>query len=190
MTVHIIPRPLSYVDRLESRGTDCINLVVIHCTELPDLATARTWGEKIANPLSRTGNSGHFYIDRDGSIEEWVPTNRVAHHVRDHNPGSIGIELVNNGRYPKWYNEGHQQMTESYPQTQIQALLVLLDDLAEKLPALKQIAGHEDLDTALIPADDNPRQMIRRKLDPGPCFPWQDVLSGVSLKQLITGVKV
>ena len=104
--------PLAYSHRLENRCTDCINLVVIHCTELPDLATARVWGEKQIYAESQTGNSGHFYIDRDGSIEEWVPVNRIAHHVRGFNPKSIGIELVKNGRYPDWFQSTHQHMTE------------------------------------------------------------------------------
>jgi len=190
MTLEILPRPLSYVAQLESRNTACINLVVIHCTELPDLDTARTWGEKVIHPDSRTGNSGHFYIDRDGSIEEWVPAIHVAHHVRGYNQKSIGIELINNGRYPGWFNSRHQQMTEPYPLAQIQALVVLLRALTVKLSGLVQVTGHDALDTALIPADDNPNIMIRRKLDPGPCFPWQAVLSEVSLDYFTTHKQV
>lgn len=181
MAPDILVRPLSYVDRLESRSTDCINLVVIHCTELPDLDTARIYGEKEMHVTSHTGNSGHFYIDRDGNTEEWVPVNRVAHHVRGLNSESIGIELVNNGRYPDWFHSGHQQMTETYPSAQIQALISLLNDLTENLPGLTLIAGHEALDTELIAAADDPDIMINRKLDPGVHFPWKDVLSAVSL---------
>jgi len=184
MTAEILSRPLAYIERLAQRDTNNIRLVVIHCTELPDLDTARTWGEKEIYRDSHTGNSGHFYIDRDGRIEEWVPVSRVAHHVRNHNSHSVGIELVNTGRYPHWFHSGHQRMTESYPPSQIQALVVLLHDLTVKLPGLGQIAGHEDLDTALIPADDHATIMIRRKLDPGPCFPWQNVLSGIPLERL------
>jgi N-acetylmuramoyl-L-alanine amidase len=157
--------------------------VVIHCTELPDLGMAREFGEKIMHKNSRTGNSGHFYIDRDGSIEEWVPVNRVAHHVRGFNSKSIGIELVNNGRYPDWFHSTQQQMTEHYPQAQIEALILLLNDLGQALPGLKLIAGHEVLDTEMIAADDNPDIMINRKLDPGVHFPWQDVLSRVPLNR-------
>ncbi len=101
MSLDIRQRPLPYVERLENRYTDEIDLVVIHCTELPDLAMARVYGEREHYPETRTGNSGHFYIDRDGRIEQWVPLDRVAHHVRGFNPHSIGIELVNNGRYPR-----------------------------------------------------------------------------------------
>jgi N-acetylmuramoyl-L-alanine amidase len=180
----MLERPLSYAGRLESRNTDGIRLVVIHCTELPDLATARIWGEKVVHPDSETGNSGHFYIDRDGSIEQWVPLDRVAHHVRGHNPESIGIEMVNRGRYPHWFRSDHQQLTEPYPDVQIGALATLLNDLAAQLPGLEQLAGHADLDTDLQPAQDNPEIMIRRKLDPGPLFPWSRLLSEVPLNRL------
>lgn len=177
-------RELSYVRRLESRNTDSIRLVVIHCTELPDLEMARVWGEKIIHPESRTGNSGHFYIDRDGSVEQWVPLERVAHHVRGFNPQSIGIELVNPGRYPGWFQSSKQLMTEPYPEAQIRALTALLQHLVKQLPALENIAGHEDLDTAILPAEDNPKIMVRRKLDPGPLFPWPELMRNIPLKRL------
>lgn len=182
MALEILSRPLTYIERLNRRSTESINLVVIHCTELPDLDTARVYGEKEMHAESHTGNSGHFYIDRDGSIEEWVPINRVAHHVRGFNSRSIGVELVNSGRYPDWFHSTQQHMTEPYPPALIRALIVLLNDLRQKLPSLMQIAGHEALDTELIAADDNPDIMIRRKLDPGIHFPWQHVLSHVSLQ--------
>ena len=73
MSPTIPQHPLPYAELLERRSTSDINLVVIHCTELPDMAMARTWGEKVMHQQSQTGNSGHFYIDRNGSIEQWVP---------------------------------------------------------------------------------------------------------------------
>ena len=180
----ITQRPLTYVQSLEDRSTDSISLAVIHCTELPDLATARIWGEKEIYPESHTGNSGHFYIDRDGSIEQWVPIDRIAHHVRGFNPPSIGIELVNNGRYPDWFHSGHQQMTEPYPELQIVALCDLLNHLADQLPGLSDVTAHEDLDTGLLPSQDNPDIMIRRKIDPGPQFPWSLLMDKISLHRL------
>ena len=182
----VLSRPLSYIDRLDRRDTDQINMAVIHCTELPDLDTARQWGEKLVHENSRTGNCGHYYIDRDGSIEQWVPTNRVAHHVRGQNLHTIGIELVNTGRYPDWFHSDKQQMSEPYPDRQIDALVSLLNSLASQLPILELVAGHEDLDTELIPADDKPAIRINRKLDPGPQFPWPVVLSGTKLRRFIS----
>jgi len=167
--------PLSYTQRLEKRDPDRISLIVVHCTELPDLSMARVFGEKVHHSESQTGNSGHFYIDRDGSIEQWVPLSRVAHHVRGFNPQSIGIELVNSGRYPDWFVSTHQQMAEPYPQAH---------HLTTQLPGLEDIAGHEDLDTAMLPSEDKPDVMIRRKLDPGPHFPWPEIMNKISLNRL------
>lgn len=145
---------------------------------------ARLWGEKELYRESQTGNSGHFYIDRDGSIEQWVPLDRIAHHVRGFNPQSIGIELINLGRYPDWYQSSHQQMTEPYPGLQVRALVTLLNHLAAQLPGLKSLTGHEDLDTGLLRAEDKPEIKIRRKLDPGPRFPWSEVMDQIALKRM------
>ena len=38
--------PLPYEERLAQRPDAQVDLVVIHCTELPDMATAREYGER------------------------------------------------------------------------------------------------------------------------------------------------
>ena len=58
---------LPYEARLDERPLAQIDLAVIHCTELPDMATAREFGERVLY-ASGTGNSGHYYIDRDGTV--------------------------------------------------------------------------------------------------------------------------
>lgn len=175
--------PLPYVDRLAARDTRDVDLVVVHCTELPDLATAREYGERVLH-TDGSGNSGHYYIDRDGAIACFVEPCRVAHHVRGHNPHSIGIELVNAGRYPDWFDSRRQDMPETYPAAQIGALLALLAWLRGGFPALRHIAGHEDLDTATVPASDDPAKQVPRKRDPGPRFPWADVVPACGLARL------
>lgn len=182
---HLLP----YHEQLERREIPAIDLAVIHCTELPDLATAREYGERIRYPDSGTGNSGHYYIDRDGSTECWVRPERVAHHVRGHNQQSIGIELVNRGRWPDWLDTGHQHMTEPYPDVQVQALIHLLNALQAAHPALRWIAGHDELDREQVPASDDPAQTVLRKRDPGPLFPWRRVLEQTSLARLPRGDK-
>lgn len=179
----VLEKHLPYVARLETRPRETINLVVVHCTELPDLATARTFGERIHYPESLTGNSGHFYIERNGDIEQWVPVDKIAHHVRGFNPCSIGVELVNSGRFPDWLDSNRQVMTEPYPKPQIQSLVLLLSWLDDSLASLKWIAGHEELDPACVPASDNPALTVRRKLDPGPMFPWTSVLRSTTLRR-------
>jgi N-acetylmuramoyl-L-alanine amidase len=177
-------QPLSYEQRLEPRSLEAIEGVVIHATELPDLATAREYGERIHYPASNTGNSGHFYIDRDGAIEQWVSLDRVAHHVAGHNAGTIGIELVNLGRYPNWLASDHQHWQEDITEAQIEALIGLLNKLKGELPNLHWIAGHDQLDTREVEASDDPARTVRRKLDPGPGFPWNRVLEASGLQPL------
>jgi N-acetylmuramoyl-L-alanine amidase len=76
-------------------------------------------------------------------------------------------------------------MDEPYPEAQIEALLALLDRLRQTLPALRWIAGHEDLDTAQVPAEDAPTRLVARKRDPGPLFPWERVLARAGLERLV-----
>ena len=176
--------PLPYETRLQARDPGDIDLVVIHCTELPDLATAREYGERVLYPDSGTGNSGHYYVDRDGSVHRYVAHERVAHHTRGYNARSIGIELVNTGRWPHWLDSRHQAMEEAYTEAQVEAMIGLLRALQAELPSLRLIAGHEDLDTTEVEASDDPALKVRRKRDPGPLFPWAQVLGACGLERL------
>lgn len=175
--------PLPYARRLEKRDLAVVDCLVLHCTELPDLATARIYGKKIHYPDSQTGNCGHFYIDRDGHVEQWVPLDRVAHHVRGHNRQTIGIELVNTGRYPHWLHADHQVMCEPYPDVQISALVLLIQQLVSAVPSLQAVTGHEELDQEWVAASNAPHKRVRRKLDPGPMFPWHKVLDHCPLQR-------
>jgi N-acetylmuramoyl-L-alanine amidase len=171
---------LNYNHLLDSRTENNIQIIIIHCTELPDLITAREYGEKIVYK-SGTGNSGHYYIDKDGKVYQWVENNRIAHHVKDHNKNSIGIEIDNIGRYPNWFQTNHQIMHEQYTTQQIDSLVLLINKLQKQLPSLQYITGHEDLDKRLIPSENDPEIYIRRKIDPGPLFPWEIVMKQISL---------
>lgn len=182
-TPRIHDQPLPYVEQLQKRTLAAVDLVVIHCTELANLAMAREYGERIVH-AGGTGNSGHYYVDRDGGVFRYVPDDRVAHHVRGQNEHSIGIELVNTGRYPDWFDSRRQAMAEPYPDVQIDALLRLLRRLRATLPGLQSIAGHEDLDTGMVAASDDASLQVRRKLDPGPMFPWPPVVDGCGLQRM------
>lgn len=179
--------PLPYAALLQARPRDQVDLVVIHCTELPDLATAREFGERTLYDATGTGNSGHYYIDRDGTVQCWVPAERIAHHTRGYNARSVGIELVNTGRYPHWLDANRQSLDEPYTDAQLVALVALLQSLQQALPSLRLIAGHEDLDTTEVEASDDPGRTVRRKRDPGPLFPWQRVLDAIRLQRVVPG---
>jgi N-acetylmuramoyl-L-alanine amidase len=168
---------LPYHSNLELRDPTGVDLIVIHCTELPTLAMAREFGERILYPDSQTGNSGHYYIDRDGKVVQYVEDDRIARHVIGHNATSIGIELVNSGRYPNWFHRDSQNPNDPYPHEQLMALRDLLHLLKQNHPGVSRMARHSDLDLQEIPAEDDPSVLIRRKIDPGPLFPWDDFLS-------------
>jgi len=176
-------RHLPYAELLAARPLAAIDTVVIHCTELPDLATARDYGERVLYP-SGTGNSGHFYIDRDGRVHEFVPADRVAHHTHGWNARSIGIELVNTGRFPDWLDSRRQAMDEPGAGRMHEPKGDVTAALSTGYPSLAQIAGHEDLDRDDVEASDDPAVKVRRKRDPGPLFPWQAVLDAVPLRRI------
>ena len=180
----VLLEPLPYEERLEPRPLSRIDLVVVHCTEVPTLQLSREYGERILYAGSQTGNSGHYYIDRDGTVVMYVRPERIANHVRGYNTRSVGIELVNTGRYPYWRDSKHQAMSEPYPRAQIDALIALLKELQKELPNLHFIAGHEDLDRDKETAFDDPNILVARKLDPGPLFPWPEVMRQVRLERL------
>jgi len=179
--------PLPYERLLGERALADIDTIVIHCTELPDIATAREYGEIVRYPDSGTGNSGHYYIERGGRVHQWIGDGRVAHHTRGWNTRSIGIELVNLGRWPDWLDSRSQAMDEPYTEAQIHALIDLLRRLRKRLPGLRWIAGHEDLDTDMVPASDDASKQVRRKRDPGPQFPWPQVEAAVDLRRIPVG---
>lgn len=182
--IDILHAPLPYEALLPDRDPTDVDLAVIHCTELPDLAMAREYGERVLYADRGTGASGHYYVDRDGSVLCYVDPSRTANHTRGYNPRSIGIELVNLGRYPDWFRSDNQVMTEPYPAVQIAALRALLAHLLARFPALRHVAGHEDLDLATVPASDAPEREVPRKRDPGPMFPWDEALAGLALERL------
>ena len=83
--------PLPYVDALAARPVDSIDLVVIHCTELPDLATARRFGERIQYDQSRTGNSGQGY--------SLASSNYPSKYIRHYN---FSVYVASNGGSNTW----------------------------------------------------------------------------------------
>jgi N-acetylmuramoyl-L-alanine amidase len=59
-----------------------------------------------------------------------------------------------------------------------------LRQLRSDLPNLRYIAGHEDLDQRLEPATDDPAIMLHRRQDPGPLFPWGEIVPASGLERL------
>jgi len=151
-------------------------LVVVHGISLPAGHFGGPWIDALfMNQLSAQSPHGlaslaglevssHFLIARDGDLSQYVSILHRAWHAgvsafegqTNCNDFSIGIELEGTDALP-------------YTETQMQALTMLCQALAEALPRLRSITGH----SVIAPG---------RKTDPGPAFPWSD------LRQRITTV--
>ena len=125
--------------------------VMIHHTSQNSMAqTIRTF------QLEHTQVSSHYVIGRDGQVVQMLNDYQRAWHagagkwgnITDMNSVSIGIELDNNGNEP-------------FPDAQINALLIVLNNLKSKyrIPQTNFI-GHSDYAPG-------------RKDDPSTYFPWE-----------------
>jgi len=127
-----------------------IKYIIIHYTGMKNQSLA------IKRLQSRVAKvSCHYLISKKGKIYQLVKDNDIAWHAGKSrwnndvnlNSKSIGIELVNRGQ-------------EAFPVAQIKTLLKLLIILKKKYKINSNfILGHEDI-------------APKRKIDPGPKFPW------------------
>ena len=69
---------VSYETRLAAREMARVDLLVIHCTELPDMAMARLYAEQIQYPGTQAGAWGDYYIDTSGGLGRYGAPTRVA----------------------------------------------------------------------------------------------------------------
>ncbi len=159
-----------------------LDTVIMHYTTG---GSARPAINTLTNP--RVKASAHVVIDRDGSITQLIPFNKIAWHAgksfykgrSGFNKYSIGIEMVNAGHLSKsgnifraWYGEAfnpsdvqeaiHRNHTKAkywhvYTQEQLDSVRDLCGLLIDKYD-ITQILGHEEI-------------APKRKSDPGPAFP-------------------
>jgi len=162
-----------------------LDTIVLHYTAGQATASINT----LLNPKSNA--SAHLVVDRDGTITQIVPFNKIAWHAgkssyngrTGYNNYSIGIEIVNAGPltksgniYRSWYGEAfnpsdvieaiHRNQTTAkfwhiYTPEQITAVTELCSLLIEEY-SIKYILGHEEVAPT-------------RKTDPGPAFPLDKI---------------
>lgn len=167
-----------------------LDTIVMHYTTG---GSARPAINTLTNPRVRA--SAHVVIDRDGSITQLLPFNKIAWHAgksfykgrSGFNNYSIGIEMVNAGHLSKsgnifraWYGEAfnpsdvveaiHRNHTRPkywhvYTEEQINAARDLCALLIDEY-GIKDILGHEEI-------------APKRKSDPGPAFPLDRFRNGL-----------
>ncbi|WP_341704291.1 N-acetylmuramoyl-L-alanine amidase [Ferrovibrio sp.] len=150
--IRLVDRPSPNFDDRNCRRP--VDTVVLHYTGMP---TAQAALQRLCDPEAKV--SAHYCIDEDGTTYRLVDEGKRAWHagisfwrgVRDVNARSIGIELV---------NPGHEFGYREFPKPQVDALLALLGDIAQRYEILPgNYVGHSDI-------------APQRKEDPGELFPW------------------
>jgi N-acetylmuramoyl-L-alanine amidase len=129
-------------------------MIVLHYT---GMASGPEALDRLRDPAAKV--SSHYLVEEDGQVFVLVPEERRAWHAgvsfwageRDINGLSIGVEIV---------NPGHEFGYRPFPETQIAAVIALLDDVRGRwtIPDAR-ILGHSDV-------------APNRKIDPGEFFPW------------------
>ena len=86
----------------------------------------------------------HYLIDRDGTVAEGRPIEKVGAHVKGHNTGSVGVCLIG-GRWPHGpWGLATDDFADHFTPEQDAALRSLITDLCERYPAIQHIKGHND----------------------------------------------
>jgi N-acetylmuramoyl-L-alanine amidase len=132
-----------------------VEFLVLHYT---GMATCEDALERLCDAAAQV--SAHYVLDEDGTLYRLVDESLRAWHAgesswrgeTDVNSRSIGIELV---------NPGHDFGYRDFPQAQMDALIVLANDIvARHQIAPVNIVGHSDVAPL-------------RKKDPGEKFDWR-----------------
>jgi N-acetyl-anhydromuramyl-L-alanine amidase AmpD len=114
-------------------------LIVLHWTELPDLAALwRAFRPALlpaARPelrhAGRLNVASQFVVDRDGAVLRLLPETAIARHTIGLNRAAIGIENVGGSDAP---------LTEC----QVRADAKLVADLAARYPTIRYLIGHHE----------------------------------------------
>lgn len=149
-------------DRYRASGQDSrVQYIVLHYTS--------SGFDRSFNVLTQGEVSSHYLIsDNDPVIYRLVDENRRAWHAGDSswqgrtwlNASSIGIEIVNDG----YVDRADCRQWQAWDQRQIDALIKLLRDIQQRQGlGPESVVGHSDV-------------APQRKVDPGPLFPWQQLI--------------
>jgi len=119
--------------------------IIIHCTD----TRPNWWADKSAQQkvdevrrwhVQDRGWSDigyHFLIDRDGTVVEGRPLERVGAHTKGKNTGTIGISLF--GGHGGAAND---DFLDNFTEDQERALRILIRKLQDDYPSITSISGH------------------------------------------------
>lgn len=123
-----------------------VNEIVIHCTDTqPNWWSSKSTKEKVAEvrrwhtsaPRNWSDIGYHYLIDRDGTIIEGRPLDRVGAHVKGHNTGTIGISLFGGHG-----SSAGDSFEDHFTEEQDRALRGLIGQLRQQFPEITKVTGH------------------------------------------------
>lgn len=116
-----------------------INTIVIHCSATPEAMTYPLESLRADHKKRGFVDVGyHYYIRKDGTVQEGRPLNQIGAHAKGYNTGSIGICYeggLDANRKPK----------DTRTEAQKKSMLVLLKATLKLYPTITRICGHRDL---------------------------------------------
>lgn len=142
-----------------------IDEVIIHCADTrPDWLKYEDTAGKVHEIRSwhvhERGWSDigyHFVIDRDGTVAEGRPVEKVGAHVKGHNTHSIGICLL--GGHGSTRNDAFE---DNFTDAQDKALRRLLSQLKIEHPEINKISGHNEYSNKACPGFNVDRWLKRQ----------------------------
>ena len=119
-----------------------IHTIVIHYSATyPDQDITRDTVDKWHRERGFREIGYHWFIRRDGTLEEGRPEGSLGAHVRGHNSGTIGICWAGGLERASGPNTGVWNITDA----QEDALVRLITDIQKRWPDAKRVIGHKDL---------------------------------------------
>ena len=119
-----------------------IHTIVIHYSATyPDQDITRATVDRWHRERGFREIGYHWFIRRDGTLEEGRPEGTLGAHVRGHNSGTIGICWAGGLERASGPNVGVWNPTEAQEATMVQ----LIRDIQKRHPSATRVVGHKDL---------------------------------------------
>lgn len=168
--------------------------IIIHCTDTrPNWWADRTSAEKVAEVrrwhVEDRGWSDigyHFLIDRDGTVVEGRPLERVGAHTKGKNTGTIGISLF--GGHGGAAND---DFLDNFTEDQERSLRTIIRKLQDDYPSITSVSGHNQWAAKACPTFSVPAWMEgARKVKAAPVVEEQtDGIMALIFRLIFGGAK-
>lgn len=129
-----------------------IHTIVIHYSATyPDQDITRDGIDKMHRDRGFREIGYHWFIRRDGTLEEGRPEGTLGAHVRGHNSGTIGICFAGGIERGTGPNVGVWNPTPAQERT----MVALIADIQKRHPSARKVVGHRNLTATQCPGRDD-----------------------------------